>query len=96
MTSPVSLTIAGDIAVIEVSHPPVNALSQVVRAGLADCVSRAAEAEDVQAIVIYGAGRTFIAGADIREFGKPALEPYLSEVINKIEATAKPVVIALH
>ena len=96
MASPVSLNVAGDIAVIEVSHPPVNALSQAVRAGLADCVSRAAKTEGVQAIVIYGAGRTFIAGADIREFGKPALEPYLSEVINKIEATAKPVVIALH
>ncbi|WP_372574164.1 FAD-dependent oxidoreductase [Ruegeria jejuensis] len=86
----------GDIAVIQVSNPPVNALSQAVRAGLSDTVTQAAEMAEVKAILICCAGRTFIAGADIREFGKPLMEPSLPDVIDQIEASTKPVVIALH
>ncbi|MEX0350925.1 MAG: 3-hydroxyacyl-CoA dehydrogenase NAD-binding domain-containing protein [Paracoccaceae bacterium] len=85
-----------DIAVIEVSNPPVNALSQAVRAGLSETVASAAADHRIKAIVVCCAGRTFIAGADIREFGKPPMEPSLPDVINQIEVTAKPVVIALH
>ncbi|WP_372576647.1 FAD-dependent oxidoreductase [Ruegeria hyattellae] len=96
MTNPVTMERLGDLAVIEVSNPPVNALSQPVRAGLSETVAQAAADHHVKAIVICCAGRTFIAGADIREFGKPAMPPSLPEVINQIEATAKPVVIALH
>ena len=96
MTGPVTTARRGSIAVIVVDNPPVNALSQAVRQGLDEAVA-AAQAEDgVQALVIAGAGRSFIAGADIREFGKPPQPPALPEVVNRIEAGAKPVIVALH
>lgn len=96
MAGPVTTERRGKIAVIVVDNPPVNALSQAVRQGLDEAVA-AAQAEDgVQALVVAGAGRTFIAGADIREFGKPPQPPALPEVINRIEAGAKPVIVALH
>ena len=96
MAGPVTTERRGEIALIVVDNPPVNALSQAVRQGLDEAVA-AAQAEDgVEALVIAGAGRTFIAGADIREFGKPPQPPALPEVINRIEAGAKPVIVALH
>jgi 3-hydroxyacyl-CoA dehydrogenase len=96
MMSPVSLRCEGAIAVITVDNPPVNALSQAVREGIVTRID-AAEADDtIDAIVLHCAGRTFIAGADIREFGKPPQEPYLPDVINRIEACEKPVIAALH
>ncbi len=94
--NPVTLEIIENKGVIQISNPPVNALSQAVRAGLSDCISRAIVMDEVEAIVICCTGRTFIAGADIREFGKPPMEPFLPEVIDEIEAAAKPVVVALH
>ena len=93
---PVSLAREGAVAVITVDHPPVNALSQAVREGLVNCVEEAEGDAGVSAIVIACAGRTFIAGADIKEFGKPPLEPYLPDVVNRIEACSKPVVAAIH
>ena len=94
--SPVSLERHGAVSVITVDNPPVNALSQAVREGLVKNIE-AAEADDgCQAIVIRCDGRTFIAGADIKEFGKPPLEPYLPDVVNRIEACKKPVVAAIH
>lgn len=96
MAGPVTTERRGSIAVIVVDNPPVNALSQAVRQGLDEAVAAAQAEEAVQALVIAGAGRTFIAGADIREFGKPPQPPSLPEVINRIEAGAKPVVVALH
>ncbi|GAA6208472.1 3-hydroxyacyl-CoA dehydrogenase NAD-binding domain-containing protein [Cognatishimia sp. WU-CL00825] len=96
MTNAVKIETVENVAVIEVSNPPVNALSQAVRAGLADCVAQANANETVQAVVICCEGRTFIAGADIREFGKPHAEPSLPAVIETIEASAKPVVASLH
>jgi 3-hydroxyacyl-CoA dehydrogenase len=84
------------VAVIIVDNPPVNALNQAVRAGLVDLVSRASQDAAVTAIVIAGAGRTFIAGADIGEFGKPRVGRTTIEVIEAIEASSKPVVAALH
>ena len=96
MAGPVTTERRGSIAVIVVDNPPVNALSQAVRQGLDEAVAAAQAEEGVAALVIAGAGRTFIAGADIREFGKPPQPPSLPEVINRIEAGAKPVVVALH
>ncbi len=84
----------GDVAVVTIQNPPVNAASQAVRAGLVEAVQRA-EAE-AKAALIIGDGRTFIAGADIREFGKPPKDPWLPEVCNRIEACKIPVVAALH
>jgi 3-hydroxyacyl-CoA dehydrogenase len=84
------------IAVITVDSPPVNALSAAVRRGIFDNVKAAAADPQVQAIVLTCAGRTFIAGADIAEFGKPPQSPGLNEVIAEIENCGKPVIAAIH
>ncbi len=92
----VSIARDGDIALLTVDNPPVNALSHAVRQGLWDAIA-AAEADDtVRAVVIRATGRTFPAGADIREFGKPSVDPWLPAVVDRIEGCAKPVVAALH
>ncbi len=96
MSEPVSLRHDGDVAVITIDHPPVNALSHAVRAGLVDAVGRAGSDTGIRAIVIVCAGRTFIAGADIGEFGKPPSNPTTIAVIEAIEASQKPVVAAMH
>ncbi len=93
--SDVNVELRDGLAVITVDNPPVNALSQAVRSGLVAAVERA-EAEDAKAIVLICSGRTFIAGADIREFGKPPQPPYLPDVIARIEASERPVIAALH
>ena len=94
--SPVTYRREGGIAFIEIDNPPVNALSAAVRQGLAEAMDRLANDADAQAAVLFCAGRTFIAGADISEFGKPPVAPFLPEVIAAIEASGKPVVAALH
>lgn len=86
----------GEVAILEVDNPPVNATSQAVRRALLDAIQRAQSESETAAIVIAGAGRTFTAGGDISEFGKPAREPHLPDVINRIEESAKPVVVAWH
>jgi 3-hydroxyacyl-CoA dehydrogenase len=86
----------GNVGVITVDNPPVNALSQAVRQGLQEALRQGLADAAVRAMVIIGAGRTFIAGADIREFGKPMLPPDLNLVINEIAASPKPVVAAIH
>lgn len=96
MSEPVRLRKENSIALIEVSNPPVNALSHAVRTGLQECIRTVAGDDTISAAVIIGAGRTFIAGADIREFGQPPKDPLLPEVVNQIEACGKPVVAALH
>ncbi|MCA2007734.1 3-hydroxyacyl-CoA dehydrogenase NAD-binding domain-containing protein [Tritonibacter mobilis] len=96
MSNPVLMEVVDDIAVIAIANPPVNALSYAVRSGLDAAFAEIARRDDVKAVVIYGADRTFIAGADIREFGKPPQEPFLPDLINRIEACAVPVVAALH
>jgi 3-hydroxyacyl-CoA dehydrogenase len=96
MSSPVAYTLDGDIAVISIDNPPVNALSHAVRQGLLDAVETFQSDDAAKAAVIAGAGRTFIAGADIKEFGKPLADPQLPHITNVIEASAKPVVAALH
>jgi len=86
----------GSVGVITVNNPPVNALSQGVRQGLTDAIAKGVADPGVTAMVIIGGGRTFIAGADIREFGKPPLPPGLHSVLDAIEASPKPVVAAIH
>jgi 3-hydroxyacyl-CoA dehydrogenase len=95
-TVPVALAHARRIAVLTVNNPPVNALSHAVRLGLQDGVRRAAEDPGVDAIVLTCAGRTFIAGADITEFGQPPRAPSLQDVLDTIEQSGKPVVAAVH
>jgi 3-hydroxyacyl-CoA dehydrogenase len=96
ITQSVDLNRRGRIAVLTVDNPPVNALSQHVRRGLRDGVTQAAADAAVGALVVTCAGRTFIAGADITEFGKPPTEPSLHEVLALIEQSPKPVVAAVH
>jgi 3-hydroxyacyl-CoA dehydrogenase len=85
----------GAIAVLTVDNPPVNALSVAVRQGLIEGIKRAVADPAVAGIVLIGKGRTFIAGADIREFGKPPQAPRLTVAIAEIEASPKPVVAAI-
>lgn len=96
--TPVSVTMEkdGDVAVIIVNNPPVNALSWHVRQGLEDNFAAALSDDSVKAIVLRCAGATFIAGADISEFGKPPRGPDFNAVLNSIEAASKPVVAAIH
>jgi 3-hydroxyacyl-CoA dehydrogenase len=86
----------GEIGVVTVDNPPVNALKHEVRAGLAEALRRAHAADGTKAVVIVCAGRTFFAGADITEFGQPPQPPSLHEVIAAIEVMQKPVVAAVH
>lgn len=96
MTDAVRYSREGAVGLIEVVNPPVNALGQAVRAGISAAIRQGAEDPDARILVIFGEGRTFMAGADIREFGKPPMPPILGEVINEIEACPKPTVAAIH
>jgi 3-hydroxyacyl-CoA dehydrogenase len=84
------------IAVVTVNNPPVNALSAAVRRGIFDCIKSAGSDPEAKAIVLTCAGRTFLAGADITEFGKPPQPPGLGDVIAEIENCPKPVIAAIH
>ncbi len=94
--NPVSLTGHGDIAVVSVDNPPVNALSQKVRAGLLSAIAAVEADTRFKAAILRCAGRTFIAGADISEFDKPPQPPSLPEVTEAIAGAGKPIVAALH
>lgn len=94
-TAVVSYEIIDNIGVITVNNPPVNALSQALRAGLQAAVT-AAQTDASEALVLICAGRTFIAGADITEFGKPPLAPSLPEVLVTLENSRKLIVAAIH
>lgn len=95
VNGPVTLTNHGAIGVIGINNPPVNALSVAVRQGLVDCIEKAVADDSIAAIVVTCDGRTFIAGADISEFGKTPLEPHLPDVLQKLDQCSKPVVAAL-
>ncbi len=86
----------GDILVVLVNNPPVNALSWHVRQGIKEGMDAAMADPEVKAVVLRCDGQTFIAGADITEFGKPAQGPDFNEVLNSIELASKPVVAAIH
>jgi 3-hydroxyacyl-CoA dehydrogenase len=92
----VTYRVQGRIARIAVDNPPVNALSQAVRAGIKQAIEAAQADPSVAAVVLICEGRTFFAGADIREFAKPPQDPRLVDVIRCIEECAKPVVAAIH
>ncbi|MBN8534619.1 MAG: enoyl-CoA hydratase/isomerase family protein [Rhizobiales bacterium] len=96
MSEVVRISREGEVAIVEIDNPPVNATSQAVRRALLDAVQRAQSESETRAIVIAGAGRTFTAGGDISEFGKPPREPHLPDVINRIEESGKPIVVAWH
>ncbi|WP_350598246.1 enoyl-CoA hydratase-related protein [Pseudomonas sp. 65/3-MNA-CIBAN-0223] len=96
MTSVVQLTREGGVALILVNNPPVNALGHAVRAGLLAAFMEAQRDEQVELIMLCCAGKTFIAGADIREFGQPAQAPILQELTLAIENCNKPVLAVLH
>lgn len=96
MTTAVSMRFVDNIAVIEVDNPPVNALSASVRSGLQQHITSAEQNKDVDAIVISCCGATFIAGADITEFGKPMQPPSLPDLLVEMDSVSKPMVAALH
>lgn len=92
---PVTVSLAGDVGVLTICNPPVNASSQAVRRGLIEGLRQLAGQDRLRAVVIHGAGGAFIAGSDIREFGKPIPPPELPEVIAAIEAFELPVIAAI-
>ncbi|QHF03201.1 3-hydroxybutyryl-CoA epimerase [Pseudomonas asturiensis] len=96
MESLVSLNTYDGIGVIAINNPPVNALSQGVRQQLWECLTRAQSDPAVQAIVVSCKGQTFVAGADLKEFDLPLMEPHLPDVLNAIENSPKPVIAALY
>ena len=96
MTKVVSLRRQGEFGVITVDNPPVNALSHAVRQGIVERLSEAQSDPEIQLIILTCSGRTFIAGADIKEFGKPPQEPDLNTVVNALQDSPKVVVAALH
>ena len=95
-TGPVTFERRGDVFVVTIDNPPVNALGVDVRRGLVAAIDAAEADSAARAVLIVGAGRNFIAGADIREFGKTPQPPSLPEACLKIENCTKPVVAAIH
>ena len=93
---PVKYKILDEIGVIEISNPPVNAISAAVRIGLLDTLEKLSSNEKIKAIVITAPERTFLAGADIKEFGKKVDAPILGKICDKIESLNKIVVASLH
>ncbi|MGB6007696.1 3-hydroxyacyl-CoA dehydrogenase NAD-binding domain-containing protein [Castellaniella sp.] len=85
----------GLVCIVTIDHPPVNALGVDVRRGLLAAVEAADNDPEVHAVLLLGAGRHFIAGADIRAFGQAPQAPLLTDVCNRIEACAKPVIVAV-
>jgi 3-hydroxyacyl-CoA dehydrogenase len=86
----------GEVALIEIDNPPVNALSHAVRSALAARIDEAMADAAVKAAVIACAGRTFVAGADINELGKPRQPPLTVDIAAQLDGCAKPVVAAIH
>ena len=101
MSDLVQLTKENDIAIITVNNPPVNALSPGVPEGIAEAIEQIDKDHGVKAAVLIGSGKTFIAGADIKEFGKITSGKNqrgltLVPILNRIEDCSKPVVMAIH
>ncbi|MFC4294681.1 3-hydroxyacyl-CoA dehydrogenase NAD-binding domain-containing protein [Novosphingobium tardum] len=96
--STVGYEVDGEVAVLAVDYPPVNALSAAVRTGLGEALERARSDSAVRAVVILGAGKTFIAGADITEFGteKSQVKPSLQDIQGELEGFPKLTVAAIH
>ena len=92
----VSIEHDGEIAVVTLDNPPVNALGHALRKRIWEAVASLDADDGTRAVVLIAAGRTFIAGADISEFGKPPEPPHLPDLVARIETTAKPWVAAIH
>lgn len=92
----VTLERDGDCAVVTIDNPPVNAASHAVRQGLMEAVAACEADASVRAVILRCAGRTFVAGADIREFGQPPKEPHLPDVVAAIETADTPWIAAIH
>ena len=92
MSTMVTFTTDGPVAEALVDNPPVNATSAGVRQGLVDAMQAFNADPALKVLIIRCAGRTFIAGADIKEFGKPMVGPNLTEAIAMIDASEKPVI----
>ena len=96
MSEVVTTEIKNSIAVVSIDSPPVNAISRVVREGVIEAFTQVESDEGVRAVVLICAGRTFIAGADISEFGKVIPGPTLWDMLASIEGSSKLVVAAIH
>lgn len=96
MAEVVGFSKEGRIGLITINNPPVNALSRAVRAGIRAGTEKGNADRDIAALVILCEGRTFIAGADIREFGRPPMAPHLPDVCQLIEDSPRPVIAAIH
>ena len=96
MSDAVLRSTQGRIGILTVNNPPVNALAAAVRNGIKEGVEAFGQDPNIDAIVLIGGGRTFIAGADIREFGKPPSGANLNDVISTMENSPKLIVAALH
>ena len=96
INSVTDLTLDGDVAVITLNSPPVNALSAKVREGLFEAFKAANANDAAKSIVLICEGRTFIAGADITEFGGAMAGPSLTDVQDAMENSPKPVIAAIH
>jgi len=96
ITEVIGIERMGEVALIRIDNPPVNAISHAARVGFQGAVEQLNADPAVKVIAIYAAGRTFIAGADIREFGKPSAAPILPDVCTTLENSDKPLVSVLH
>jgi len=96
MNDLVTVEVTDDIALVIISNPPVNAINQKVRSGLMTAFETVDQDNDIRAVVLKCAGRTFMAGADIKEFDEPIAEPGYHEVFRVIEYCSKPVIAAMH
>jgi len=92
----VNYSVNKNIAILEVDNPPVNPLSSGVRAGLSEYIAKANNDESIEGIILTGAGRSFIAGADISEFGQKPDGPDLHTALKEIEFSKKPVLAAIN
>ncbi len=96
MTEKIDLEYQENVAIISICNPPVNALSVEVRKGLLDALKEVEKKESIDAIILKGSGKTFPAGADIKEFGLPPQKPDLPTINDYIESISKPVICTLH
>jgi 3-hydroxyacyl-CoA dehydrogenase len=96
VTEAVSLEKQGEIGMLWIDNPPVNALGYAVRKGMVDGITMAMADDEIKAVVVICKGRTFCAGADIREFGRPPKAPHLPDVLTVFDQCGKPIVAAIH
>lgn len=95
-SDPVETEIQSGISIVAVNNPPVNALNHEVRGAIEPAIRRAFADPSVRAIALLGKGRCFSGGADVKEFGKPRVKPFLTDLCNQLESCGKPVVSAVH